>query len=82
MGHAQKVHQGQCAVPRADTQRLPLLPLFCRPGLDLAHHGKVHIDEFIAAALDQKKIMTSKTINTIFGAWGLCGRQYVKEAPF
>lgn len=38
-------------------------------GLDLAHHGKVHVDEFIAAALDQRKIMTSKTINTIFGEW-------------
>ncbi|GAB4819739.1 hypothetical protein N2152v2_006785 [Parachlorella kessleri] len=39
---------------------------FLLEGLDLAHHSKVHVDEFIAAALDQKKVMTSKTINTIF----------------
>ncbi|PSC72461.1 calcium-dependent kinase 1 [Micractinium conductrix] len=35
-------------------------------GLDLAHQGTVSVEEFIAAALDQRKVLTAKTVNSIF----------------
>ncbi|KAL4443603.1 hypothetical protein ABPG75_011340 [Micractinium tetrahymenae] len=35
-------------------------------GLDLAHHGTVHVEEFIAAALDQRKVLNAKTVSAIF----------------
>ena len=35
-------------------------------GLDLAHAGEVHVEEFIAAAVDQRRVLTAKTINSIF----------------
>lgn len=35
-------------------------------GLDLAHAGRVHAEEFIAAALDEKKVLTAKAVNGIF----------------
>jgi calcium-dependent protein kinase len=36
-------------------------------GLDLARDGTVHVEEFIAAALDQRKVLNAKNINSIFG---------------
>ena len=33
---------------------------------------QVSVEEFIAAALDQRKVLNAKNINAIFGAPGLC----------